>query len=145
MTMESGSRESPEHVGAIPIGSLTEKGGPSDGKALTLVAAVTWIGRAPDSDVVLNDERASRQHAGIRRDRLGYWIKDRGSRNGTYVNGMRIVGEGQRLQHMDRASSAQPPTCTGHSAWKRADRRSAGLASRRRVGWPTAGNRIDRR
>ena len=100
--MNSGSRESARNVGAVPIGSLMAKGGPTDGEALTLAAAVTWIGRAPDSDMVVSDERASRRHAGIRRDRLGYWIKDRGSRNGTYVNGVRVIGEGQRLQDMDR-------------------------------------------
>jgi pSer/pThr/pTyr-binding forkhead associated (FHA) protein len=102
MTMDGASPESTGNVGAVPIGSLTANGGLSDGETLALDAAVTWIGRAPDSDLVLNDERASRQHAGIRRDRLGYWIKDRGSRNGTYVNGVRIVGEGKRLQDMDR-------------------------------------------
>ena len=78
------------------------KGGPTDGKALTREATITWIERAPESDMVVSDEQASRQHAGIRRDRLGYWIKDRGNCNDTYVNGVRVIGEGQRLQDMDR-------------------------------------------
>ncbi len=102
MTMDSVSPESAGNVEAVPIGSLVAKGGPTDGEVMTLDAAVTWIGRAPDNDVVVNDERASRHHAGVRRDRLGYWIKDRGSRNGTYVNGTRVVGEGQRLENKDR-------------------------------------------
>jgi|GEM_PF-4952511 pSer/pThr/pTyr-binding forkhead associated (FHA) protein len=69
--MNSGSRESAGKVGAIPIGSLMAKGGPTDGKALTREAAITWIGRAPESDMFVSDEQASRQHPGIRRDRLG--------------------------------------------------------------------------
>ena len=48
------------------------------------------IGRNPDSDVVLIDERVSRIHCGVRLWDGEYYIKDLKSRNGTLVNGRRI-------------------------------------------------------
>ena len=44
------------------------------------------IGRAPDADIVITDERASRYHCGIRNWDGDYVVKDLKSRNGTFVN-----------------------------------------------------------
>ena len=44
------------------------------------------IGRSPDADIVISDERASRYHCGIRCWDGDYVAKDLKSRNGTYVN-----------------------------------------------------------
>jgi len=101
MLSDKPSDSSKQPVG-IPSASLQLKGGANDGKSVDLTGSVTWVGRDATSDIVIEDARVSRQHAGIRQDRMGYWIKDMSSRNGTYVNGMRIRGEGQRLQNMDR-------------------------------------------
>lgn len=49
------------------------------------------IGRHPDNHVVVQDNRASRFHAVIRREAAGYFIKDLGSQNGTAVNGRDIA------------------------------------------------------
>ena len=48
------------------------------------------IGRSPEADVVILDEKASRLHCGIRLWDGEFYIKDLKSRNGTYVNGARI-------------------------------------------------------
>ncbi len=48
------------------------------------------IGRSPDADVVILDEKASRIHCGIRLWDGDFYIKDLKSRNGTYVNEERI-------------------------------------------------------
>lgn len=48
------------------------------------------IGRSPEADVVVLDERASRIHCGIRLWDGEFYIKDLKSRNGTFVNGQRI-------------------------------------------------------
>lgn len=49
------------------------------------------IGRDPDADVVLRDDGASRRHAKILRNgRGGFAIYDLGSRNGTFVNGIKV-------------------------------------------------------
>jgi pSer/pThr/pTyr-binding forkhead associated (FHA) protein len=48
------------------------------------------MGRSPQCQLPLDEELASRQHAEIVMERGAYWIRDRGSRNGTFVNGEKI-------------------------------------------------------
>jgi predicted component of type VI protein secretion system len=48
------------------------------------------IGRSPDSDLIVLDERASRVHCGIRFWDGEYVLRDLKSMNGTYVNGQRV-------------------------------------------------------
>ncbi len=52
----------------------------------------TTIGRAPDNDIVLGSATVSGYHAEIRYENGQYVLHDKNSRNGTYVNGRRIVG-----------------------------------------------------
>jgi pSer/pThr/pTyr-binding forkhead associated (FHA) protein len=49
------------------------------------------IGRDPDADLVLSDDKISRMHCGIRQDGSCHTIKDLGSRNGTFVNAEQIT------------------------------------------------------
>ncbi len=55
------------------------------------VERVATIGRAPDSDVVLNIRSVSRHHARIFYEGGHFWIKDLESGNGTTVNGKRVT------------------------------------------------------
>jgi len=48
------------------------------------------IGRSPDADIILLDEKVSRVHCGIRLWDGEFYIKDLKSKNGTYVNGRRV-------------------------------------------------------
>lgn len=48
-----------------------------------------YIGRSPENNLVLRDNRASRSHAVIRQDPGGIAIEDAGSRNGIEVNGVK--------------------------------------------------------
>jgi len=50
------------------------------------------MGRAPDCNLPLDEALASRQHAEVVLERGSYWVRDRGSRNGTSVNGEKITG-----------------------------------------------------
>ncbi len=58
------------------------------------------IGRAPNLDLVLAEDKVSRKHAKIEFDGKALQIVDLGSTNGTYVNGERI--RRQALQFDDR-------------------------------------------
>ncbi|MBI3847625.1 MAG: sigma 54-interacting transcriptional regulator [Planctomycetes bacterium] len=49
------------------------------------------IGRHPDSQIVLQNPRASRQHCRIEPTGGGYRVVDAGSQNGTYVNGRLVT------------------------------------------------------
>lgn len=51
------------------------------------------VGRGSDLELVLGSPRVSKLHAEIDADGRGYVIRDLGSRNGTFVNGERVVGE----------------------------------------------------
>ena len=58
------------------------------------------IGRSPEADVVILDERSSRIHCGIRFWDGDFYIKDLKSKNGTYVNNERV--DVAKLQPADR-------------------------------------------
>jgi pSer/pThr/pTyr-binding forkhead associated (FHA) protein len=52
------------------------------------------IGRGPSNDLPLEaDTKVSRLHAVLERYQSGWAIRDLGSRNGTYVNGERLLAE----------------------------------------------------
>jgi pSer/pThr/pTyr-binding forkhead associated (FHA) protein len=63
---------------------------------------VMTIGRAPQSDVFLDDITVSREHARLERTPNGVVLTDQGSLNGTYVNRERIestrLSDGDELQ-----------------------------------------------
>ena len=59
------------------------------------------IGRAPESDLVVHDPRASRSHARIRARGAGYALLDDGSCNGTRLNERPMCGAA-RLRSGDR-------------------------------------------
>jgi hypothetical protein len=62
---------------------------------------VITIGRNNDNDIVVNDDRVSRNHLQIvQADNGNYSVVDLDSTNGTFVNGQRLTGE-VRLQPND--------------------------------------------
>jgi len=68
---------------------------------LDLVNEITTIGRGRDCDIVLLDERVSRQHTEIYFDGESYLISDLGSFNGTSLNG-KVIGDTRSLEHGDQ-------------------------------------------
>ncbi len=50
------------------------------------------MGRADENDVVLRSDGVSRYHARFQYDNGTLWLRDNGSRNGVFVNDVRVVG-----------------------------------------------------
>ncbi len=74
----------------------------ADGQHHPLDQEVTVIGRDRSQPVCLPVAAVSRAHAQIERTGRGYLVRDLGSRNGTFVNGDRVGGEGHPLRDGDR-------------------------------------------
>lgn len=66
-----------------------------------LRGAETTIGRDPAADVPIDEPSASRRHAVIVRGRDGFYLRDLGSTNGTYLFGL-LHGQEKRLMEGDR-------------------------------------------
>jgi DNA-binding NtrC family response regulator len=65
--------------------------GPDAGLRSRLPLATVSIGTSPDNDVVLTDRTVSRYHAEIKATSEGVLVRDLGSTNGTFSNGLRVV------------------------------------------------------
>jgi pSer/pThr/pTyr-binding forkhead associated (FHA) protein len=67
-----------------------------------IVRPETLIGRAEGAHFILEDERISKAHCKIRVEGSVCTIMDLGSRNGTSVNGRRLLPDvAHRLRHLD--------------------------------------------
>lgn len=73
------------------IHQLIMRSGPTPGKEYPLESVETHIGRDVDNDIVINDAEVSRHHASISLQMENYVLEDKGSTNGTSVNGRRIT------------------------------------------------------
>ena len=65
--------------------------GPNGGRHFAVGDDTTSIGRAADCDVCLESPAVSRLHAQIFRHGDGFFIEDKGSSNGTFLNGARVA------------------------------------------------------
>jgi FHA domain-containing protein/uncharacterized protein DUF1707 len=61
--------------------------------ALPEAESTVTLGRSRNCDCVLAEPSVSRRHAELRRDAGRWLLRDLGSRNGTRVNGARLLGE----------------------------------------------------
>lgn len=69
------------------------KEGPERGRRWPLERDRIVIGRSPQADVCIPDRRISSNHAEISRRDGRYYLRDLGSKNGTYVNGQLLDSE----------------------------------------------------
>ncbi len=66
------------------------------------------LGRSSSSDLSFPDELGlSRQHAALEQEGEGWVLTDLGSRNGTYVNGVRVEGKQALHNHEKDATVAR--------------------------------------
>jgi len=89
---EEGSEEFPFPDDALHAGQalLLVKRGPNAGSTFLLEGDETTMGRDTDSAVFLDDVTVSRKHAVVERHDDEWFVVDRGSLNGTYVNGEQV-------------------------------------------------------
>ena len=86
------SSEELDAIAALPSGSalLVVRRGPNTGARFLLDADVTTVGRHPEADIFLDDVTVSRRHAEFLRHGTAFEVRDLGSLNGTYFDGVRI-------------------------------------------------------
>ncbi|MBW1882972.1 MAG: FHA domain-containing protein [Deltaproteobacteria bacterium] len=83
---------------------LVVASGPHHQAEFTLRGGATIVlGREETADLVIDDASASRRHAVIEKRANGYYLRDLGSANGTYLNGLlhaqeARLREGQRFR-----------------------------------------------
>jgi pSer/pThr/pTyr-binding forkhead associated (FHA) protein len=84
--------EEAQAIAALPSGSalLIVRRGPNAGSRFLLDSDVTVAGRHPDADIFLDDVTVSRRHTEFLRHATAFEIRDLGSLNGTYFDGVRI-------------------------------------------------------
>lgn len=73
------------------MAQLTVIAGTDVGATFELTQNSTTLGRNPECDIVVDSAAVSRTHAKITRDKEGWLLEDLGSRNGTFVNEMRLT------------------------------------------------------
>jgi pSer/pThr/pTyr-binding forkhead associated (FHA) protein len=125
LTPENGvSIEESDSIAALPSGSalLVVRRGPNAGARFLLDSDVTTAGRHPDADIFLDDVTVSRKHAQFLRRGTSFSVKDLGSLNGTYFEGVRIdevpLSDGSEVQvgkfrltfYASRVDLARPAT-----------------------------------
>jgi len=85
--------------GPVDVAFLVVREGTSWRDVFRLSAGqVTTIGRAPTNRVVLRDEICSRNHCEVFQSGDRWTLRDLGSRNGTQVNGVNVVGDSELLE-----------------------------------------------
>jgi len=67
------------------------------GQSVPLVRAKMTAGSAPGCDIAVDNQLVSQKHAEFTTKADGCWLRDLGSRNGTFVNGTRLLPSTERL------------------------------------------------
>lgn len=86
------SQEERDAIAALPSRSalLVVRRGPNTGARFLLDGDLTTVGRHPEADIFLDDVTVSRRHAEFLRHGTAFEVRDLGSLNGTYFDGVRI-------------------------------------------------------
>lgn len=86
------STEEQDAIASLPSASalLIVRRGPNIGARFLLDSDSTTAGRHPEADIFLDDVTVSRRHTQFLRHGSAFELKDLGSLNGTYFDGVRI-------------------------------------------------------
>lgn len=74
----------------VPV--LVCTSGKLSGKRIVVPEGGLGLGRSPENAVVVQDQGVSRYHARLLYENGSLWLQDAGSRNGVFVNGVRVTG-----------------------------------------------------
>ena len=88
-----------EAAGGVAMSARLVGWMPHIGRLSAAVGASARLGATADNDVVVRVDGVSRSHALLVEQPDGYYIEDKGSSNGTWVNGERV--KRARLRHLD--------------------------------------------
>src|SRR6185436_5919282 len=82
-----------EHARRVQVRewSLEVVAGPDKGKKVATLEGLIRVGGDTTNDLVLSDGTVSRRHIEVERNANGLLLRDLGSRNGTWIDGRRIV------------------------------------------------------
>jgi hypothetical protein len=69
---------------------------PHGPQLIPLESTLLSVGRGLGNDIILEDSRVSRNHAELRYKNRRFWLIDRGSTNGTFVNNERVSEQALR-------------------------------------------------
>jgi len=72
---------------------LVIRKGPRPGQIFPLEVDLLTVGRDPLSDIVIEDPEVSRHHASFTQGDEGFLLQDKGSTNGSFVDGARLGGD----------------------------------------------------
>ena len=88
--LDKASEAERDVIAALPEGSamLIALSGHARGSRFLFNSESTTLGRSTDNEIFLDDVTVSRKHAEISRNGKNYSIRDCGSLNGTYVDGV---------------------------------------------------------
>jgi predicted component of type VI protein secretion system len=121
------------------ITKLIVASGKSAGRAISIKRSKLLIGRAEDCDVRPLSEEVSRRHCAVHVGPADVWVEDLGSRNGTFVNGVKIkektkvaTGDLIRVGALElKVSCSAPAAAAGSdedvSRWLMTDEQPAGM------------------
>ena len=118
---------------------LVMRSGPNPGTTFKLEGGLITIGRDASNSISINDVEVSRSHAQLTFQGGKYVLEDKGSTNGTFVNGQRLAGPhvmksgelislGEQIVLMFEVESSDP-NATLASAPKAAQVRAAAAAA----------------
>jgi DNA-binding CsgD family transcriptional regulator len=79
--------------GGNGVVSYLEVSDPEGRRLVALEAERVTVGTAPSNDVTVSDPTVSRLHAVLERYAASWCVRDLGSRNGTFVNGERVIAD----------------------------------------------------
>ena len=82
--------------------TLIVQAGTPDAAVFILTKHFYILGQSPNAGIVIDNFYVSRRHAEIIVERGRAWIRDLGSKNGTFVNGERVGETGRLLRDADR-------------------------------------------